>query len=404
MAKVFIEETTLTAIGDAIREKTGGTNLIAPGAMPAEIKGIVSGGGSGEGDCNGLHIPEEALVISGVCDFRFSQNGWNWFIEEYSDKITTKDISTASNMFQYSDKLSSIPLELNFTNFFSGNILSNMFMGCTNLVTLPILNNPQPGRIDGMFYNCHSLKSIPDGWTDGWDWSNIEGQTSGYAGQMNSMFYMCVNLRSVPAWFFLHHNPNVNYSYCSIYSAFQGCLTLERVQGIRLPANVTWTSNVFRDTFKDCARLKSVTFALQEDGTPYVHNISNQTIDLTTVGYLATGTPTTYWNIYVKDITEADKIDSWQKWETYFGDTGHPSSLGTGNGYATDVKWCTFGRTAAKRLFATLPDVTGGSGNTIKLNGRALLGNNQMPYEAINDLTEEEIAVATARGWTVTRT
>lgn len=404
MAKVFIEETTLTAIGDAIREKTGGTGLIAPGAMPNEIKGIVSGGSGGGGQCNGLHIPEEALVISRDCSYRFAHNGWNWFIELYSDKITTKDILQAQNMFQYSDKLSSIPLELNFTDIFSGNILSSMFTNCTALVTLPILNNTKPGKMNEMFYNCYSLKSVPDDWTDSWDWSYIEGQTNGYDGYMNSIFYQCVNLRRVPAWFFLHNNPNVNQYYCSIYNAFNMCLTLERVEGIRLPANATWTSNAFNNTFNNCARLKSVTFALQEDGSPYVHNIKNQTIDLTTVGYLQTGTPTTYWNLYVKDITEADKIDSWQKWETYFGDTGHPSSLGTGNGYAVDVKWCTFGRTAAKRLFATLPDVTGGSGNTIKLNGRALLGNNQMPYEAINDLTEEEIAVATARGWTVTRT
>ena len=401
MGKVFIEETTLTAIGDAIREKTGGTNLITPGAMPAEIKGIVSGGGSG--DCNGMHVPEEALVISGDCSYRFSNNGWNWFIELYSDKTTTKDILQAQSMFQYSDKLSSIPLELNFTDIFSGNTLSSMFTNCTALVTLPILNNTKPGKMNGMFYNCHSLKSVPDDWTDSWDWSYIEGQTSEYAGHMQDMFFQCVNLRSVPAWFFLHHNPNVNNAYCSIYNAFNMCLTLERVEGIRLPANATWTYNAFNQTFKYCARLKSITFALQENGSPYVHNISNQTIDLTTVGYLETGTPALYFSLYVKDITEADKIDSWQKWDTYFGDTGHPSSLGTGNGYAADVKWCTFGRTAAKRLFATLPDVTGGSGNTIKLNGRALLGNNQMPYEAINDLTAEEIAVATARGWTVSK-
>lgn len=44
MSKVFIEESTLSAIGDAIRGKTGGTELIAPLDMPSEIEGIVSGG------------------------------------------------------------------------------------------------------------------------------------------------------------------------------------------------------------------------------------------------------------------------------------------------------------------------------------------------------------------------
>jgi hypothetical protein len=48
MSKVFIEETTLTAIGDAIREKTGKSDLIAPGSMPQEIKSITTGGGGGD--------------------------------------------------------------------------------------------------------------------------------------------------------------------------------------------------------------------------------------------------------------------------------------------------------------------------------------------------------------------
>ena len=43
MGKVFIEEQNLTAIGDAIREKTGKTDLLNPTAMPEEIKNIETG-------------------------------------------------------------------------------------------------------------------------------------------------------------------------------------------------------------------------------------------------------------------------------------------------------------------------------------------------------------------------
>ena len=43
MGKVFIEESNLTAIGDAIREKTGKTDLLNPTAMPEEIKNIETG-------------------------------------------------------------------------------------------------------------------------------------------------------------------------------------------------------------------------------------------------------------------------------------------------------------------------------------------------------------------------
>lgn len=43
MANVFIEESTMQAIGDAIRAKTGGTEGILPEDMPAEIESIEAG-------------------------------------------------------------------------------------------------------------------------------------------------------------------------------------------------------------------------------------------------------------------------------------------------------------------------------------------------------------------------
>ena len=45
MAKYAIEDTTLTGIADAIREKTGGTEEIAVSSMAAEIGAIETGGG-----------------------------------------------------------------------------------------------------------------------------------------------------------------------------------------------------------------------------------------------------------------------------------------------------------------------------------------------------------------------
>ena len=45
MAVRKINESTLTAIGNAIRAKTGGSSLIAPEDMPTEIASIQTGGG-----------------------------------------------------------------------------------------------------------------------------------------------------------------------------------------------------------------------------------------------------------------------------------------------------------------------------------------------------------------------
>ena len=45
MSEVLIQESTLSAIGDAIRSKTGSTNLMSPAEMVTAIDGIETGGG-----------------------------------------------------------------------------------------------------------------------------------------------------------------------------------------------------------------------------------------------------------------------------------------------------------------------------------------------------------------------
>ena len=45
MSKVFIEESTLTSIGDAIRSKTGEAGLIAPLDMATALSNLTTGGG-----------------------------------------------------------------------------------------------------------------------------------------------------------------------------------------------------------------------------------------------------------------------------------------------------------------------------------------------------------------------
>lgn len=44
MANVYLKDSTLTAIGDAIRAKAGNTNLLLPSEMPAAITNLPSGG------------------------------------------------------------------------------------------------------------------------------------------------------------------------------------------------------------------------------------------------------------------------------------------------------------------------------------------------------------------------
>lgn len=48
MATVYLKDTTLTSIGNAIREKTGSSDLLLPSDMPNAIAGITTGGSGAE--------------------------------------------------------------------------------------------------------------------------------------------------------------------------------------------------------------------------------------------------------------------------------------------------------------------------------------------------------------------
>lgn len=397
MAKVFIEETTLTAIGDAIREKTGSTDLIAPGNMPTEIKSIVSGGGSGDGDCNGLHVPEEALVISGDCQYRFAHNGWNWFINNFKDYITTKDISSSAYMFYTTTNLDTIPFAINFKS--GSTIATNFMFSLTNASFIGPLNNLKPTNMQNMFSYCRELKELPV--INNWDWSGIDNATSAYTGQMNGLFLNCYRLRTIPQEWLSHVNPQVSYSY-HYPSLFENCYSLETLENISVPTGTTWTTNAFNKTFTNCYRLKKFTFAMQQDGTPYAVKWKNQTIDLTTAGFSKTDAAM----VQDTDFTIDTKIDSVSKWRDYVGypDQGLP---GRGDGWASDRNWSVFGKSATVNLINSLPDASAylassGGTNAVKLNSMAAYN---VTYECIGDyLTEEEIAVAAAKGWTISLT
>lgn len=58
MSKVYLEDSTLTNIANAIRAKAGNTTQLLPSEMPAAITSLPSGGGGGGGgDIPGYYIP-----------------------------------------------------------------------------------------------------------------------------------------------------------------------------------------------------------------------------------------------------------------------------------------------------------------------------------------------------------
>ena len=406
----------LTAIGDAIRTKTGSTDLLTLDAMPTAISGIETG--SGEGGSLYDYIPEEALTITGDCKYRFANGGWDWFIENYGDKIVTKDLTDISYMFSNSKELEKIDFSINGKD--NTNVdCTGMFQYCTELKSIPKLKF-KVKQMDNIFSHCETLRELALDSVSGMDFNTttMDNCTSAYNGSRKASFDNCMSLRSFPIEFLNHGNPICTYNYSIYNTLFNYCYVLDEAIGLPFPHyNAVWTANAFTSTFTKCRRLKNVTFALQEDGTPYTMQWKTQTIDLSKdVGhYIYSSNPCDKWmesqinsasksseiTIHNSGITTDKAIYTA---ETYALLKDDPDSYCLNSSQDGGARYSRYNHDSAVATINSLPDTsaylaTAGGTNTIKF-----LGASGSPTDggAISTLTEEEIAVATAKGWTVT--
>lgn len=331
--------------------------------------------------------PESAYTITGNCAYKFQNGGWDWFIEQYGDRVVTKDISGTQYMFNGCKTLASIPFDINLKATTQVNC-SSMFSSCAKLTEIPKII----GKVEDMSYifnNCSYLRELKEESIADIDWSYVDTRTSAYNSNRGDTFSGCYSLRKYPNSFLAHGNPVANYSY-SIYSKlFSSCYVLDEV--VDLPVihrNATWTSNAFSETFKNCHRLRKLTFETNEDGSPIkIDGWSKQAIDLTNAGCGNASRMT----IYNSGLTTETEITN--NAETYEALKNNPDR------WTTQFAYALYDKTSAVETINTLPDLSGGAGsNTIKFSSWA---GEFTDGGAIVTMTEEEIAVATAKGWTV---
>lgn len=379
MSKVFIEESTLSAIGDAIREKAGTNELISPLNMAQAITDLPSGGGE---------LPEEALNLTGDLSYKFRNNGWNWFIEQYGKQIKTSGVTSLSNCFYGSSKLKEIPFAINCSNV----SMIYAFYTCKSLLELPDIYANKVADLQQMCTGCASIRTIPDSWVN-WDLTSVQTSNS---MSLSTMFYECYSLRYLPEEFLKKLFSNPSSSYSSMYYYFiASCCSLDEIRSIGV-SNQTkaLTSNAFYSTFNNCGRLKAVTFDTQEDGSPIVAMWKSQVIDLSSyVGYLSK----TSYSSYVDKVLNYNSGITADKQVT--DDASYQALKDDPDWFTTDINYSRYNHDSAVETLISLPDCSATGTNTIKFKGAsgALTDGG-----AINTLTEEEIAVATAKGWTVT--
>lgn len=386
MSKYVIDSATLTSIGDAVREKEGSTGGILVQDIPARILAIETGGGGG-----GAELPPEAYVVTGDCSYRFAYDGWNWYIDSLGKKVTTKDIENCQRMFYNSANLEEIPFDLNFSPTHGELSMSYIFYGCKKLKRIPKFSAVWPDSMDRMFYDCYSLVEITEEDVENIDLKHLDSSTSSSAGARSNTFVNCYSLRRFPMSFFNGGNSNGGNTYSLYYNGFSRCYVLDEIVGLPIPyTKRTWTSNAFSSSFDFCSRLKRMTFATQTDGSPIVlTNWKSQTIDLTQyVGYA--------YNL----ATFSNSVDFQLEGNEVKDDASYQALKNSADWWTSNEKYSRYNHDSAVETISSLPDVSGSGGtNTIKFKGAA---GAKTDGGAINTLTAEEIAVATAKGWTVT--
>lgn len=354
----------------------------------------------------GDNLPEEAFVISGDCGYRFANGGWDWFINKYGNKIITQGINNSDNMFRYS-QIETLPFEMNFKE--GGANTNSIFYRCEKLQTIPSIDfkqtqyqndsslfnycssvreigtikNLYPSNITSLFDGCSNLRYIPE-----FENLNLDRVRSYSSASSTKMFASCYSLRRIPEDFLKQfYGIWTSYIYAPAYQQFYSCYTLDEIKGIN-PQTGAMTSNMFSSNALYCHRLKDYMFLVQEDGTPYVAKWKSQVLEFAPyVGYAGNRNNILNYNSGITADKEVKDDESYQRLKN-------------------DPDWFTclemysrYNHDSAVNTINTLPDTSAYGTNTIKFRGSS---GSATDGGAINTLTEEEIAVATAKGWTVT--
>ena len=395
MSKVLVNESSLTGIADAIRGKNGSTTTYKPSEMAAAITAI-SGGGEPVIEAlsitsNGTYTapdgvdgyspvtvnvpqdggpPESAFVISGDCRYLNYYGHWDWFFNQYGSQITLEPSKVDNWMLnsQIEDwKMNAI---VSTSAFFSGMQKLKTVSG-----VITIVPEPNTNYLNGLFNHCYSLREIPQ--------NTFILFKENLGKNMTALFNNCYSLIEIPEELM----PYLNGTACS--SMFSGVRVLSKIENF--PIHSTYNYNTLANMVNNTWRLSKFTF-ITDNGTPYVAEWKKHTLDLST--YTGWGTDRDYILNYNSGITADKEVTD---------DASYQALKNDPDWFTCDVAYSRYNHDSAVATINSLPDTSAylasaGGTNTIKFKGAA---GSATDGGAISSLTPEEIAVATARGWTV---
>lgn len=353
-------------------------------------------------------LPESVLKLSGDRQHMFRNNNLNWLIQDYGDKITTEKLTNINYMFYGSNNLTEIPFALNME--LSGGssskqtLFTDTFTQTSGLKQFPQINivgygdvirpilldtcaNEEPNitlgetiNLVGFVYDAFSgYKGIsePTWLFDKCDWETARNDTSTFGTSVPVSWQGAYNIKTIPSMPKFYNNGTSSYYQHWYYLSVNGCNSLKEIIFPR-PANSVLTSSPTGFALNNVFTLKHFMFDVQEDGTPYTASWKNITLTLTNLGW-----GTTYSLEMNKQVSNDEDYLRLKNDDEY---------------WARSAEYSGYNHDSAVETINSLPDTSAYGTNTIKFKG---IAGSATDGGAINTLTEEEIAVATAKGWTV---
>lgn len=374
MSKVLVNESSLTAIANAIRAKNGETTTY----KPAEMSGAISALTIGTAD-----IPEEAFGQGNPDNsYKFYNRSWNWFMTTYADQIEPQEIAP---YICYKNVLTEkFPISFVMQNY----DCQYAFAECNYITEIDITPTTEFYSYNNckcMFYNCQRLRTLPD---------NLfgEGKYSEYSptqGDRDQMFALCCSLRNIP------NLDGVSTSLTSSYPLYsslaQNCYALDTLENVPV-LNTILMVDKLNFTVLNCNRLKDFTF-ITDNGVAKTANWKNQTLRLSYYTGWSDGNNGNITN-YNSGIGTGTRVDN---------DSDYANLKNNADWWSGDYRYSRYNKESAVRTINSLPDTSAylasnGGTNTVKFLGEA---GKYTDGGAINTLSETEIAVASAKGWTI---
>ena len=283
--------------------------------------------------------------------------------------LDTSNVTNMEEMLSACASLTSIPL-LNTHNVTN---MHSMFSGCKSLISIPLLDTSNVTNMAAMLRSCSSLTSIPQ-----LDTTNVTSMGFMFEGcssltsiplldttnvtNMSNMFYDCKLLTTIPL---LNTSKVINMS-----NMFYGCTSLTSIPLLD-------TSNVtdMRNMFYNCTSLTSIP-QLNTSNVTTMYQMFNSCSSLTSIPLLDTS--------YVNDM---NYFFGWSNIDTLTDLGGFKNLSISITSYFLDV--CP--NLTVESLMNVINNLATVSGKTLSFGSTNL-----------NKLTAEQIAIATAKGWTLT--